>query len=95
MLIETKKITTEYTRPSKFNKSHTYTRTKTLVVMQCDNCHAIFEREQGKMSKQRINADHYHVCPNCDTKKFAQKRGAERRKIWNLSADSDIDITKI
>jgi hypothetical protein len=95
MLIETKKVTTEYTRASKCNKSHTYTRTKTLVVIQCDSCQTLFEREQGKMSKQRISSDYYHVCSTCDPKRFAQKRGAERRKIWNLSADSDIDITKI
>jgi hypothetical protein len=95
MLIETKKVTTEYTRASKCNKSHTYTRTKTLVVIQCDSCQTLFEREQGKMSKQRISSDYYHVCSTCDPKRFAQKRGAERRKIWNLSADSDINITKI
>jgi DNA-directed RNA polymerase subunit RPC12/RpoP len=95
MLIDTKKVTTEYTRPSKNNKSHTYTRTKTLLVLQCDDCQNTFEREQGKMCKQRTSPDYYHVCPNCDAKRFAQKRGAERRKIWNLSADSDIDISKI
>ena len=95
MLIQTKKVTTEYTRPSKFNKSHTYTRTKTIAVIQCDNCQSLFEREQGKMSKQRISTDYYHVCPNCNPKQFAQKRGVERRQIWNLSADSDLDISKI
>jgi hypothetical protein len=94
MLIETKKITTEYTRASKCNKSHTYTRTKTVVVIQCDNCQSLFEREQGKMSKKRISLDYYHVCVTCDPKRFAQKRGVERRKLWNLSADSDVDITK-
>jgi len=95
MLIEIKKVKTEYTRPSKFNKAHTYMRTKTVIVMQCDECQLVFEREQGKMSKHRVSTEHYHVCPNCDVKRFAQKRGAERRKIWNLSADSDVDITKI
>jgi hypothetical protein len=90
MLIETKKITTEYTRVSKSNKLHTYTRTKTLVVIQCDNCQSLFEREQGKMSRQRISSNYYHVCSTCDSKRFAQKRGVERRKIWSLSADSDI-----
>jgi hypothetical protein len=94
MLIEVKKVKTEYTRPSKCNKPHTYTRTKTLVVIQCDNCQSLFEREQGKMSKKRISLDYYHVCAACDSKRFAQKRGVERRKLWNLSADSDIDITK-
>ena len=94
MLIETKKVTTEYTRASKFDKVHTYTRTKIIVVIQCDNCQCLFEREKGKMSKQRVSIDYYHVCQNCGPKRFAQKRGAERRKLWNLSADSDVDITK-
>jgi hypothetical protein len=94
MLIETKKVTTEYTRASKCNKLHTYKRTKTMVIIQCDNCQSLFEREQGKMNKKRISLDYYHVCLECDSKRFAQKRGVERRKLWNLSADSDIDITK-
>ena len=95
MLIQTKKVTTTYTRLSKFDKTHTYTRTKTVLVLQCDNCSATFEREQGKMNRQRASRDYYHVCSNCNPKQFAQKRGVERRKIWNLSADSDIDISKI
>jgi uncharacterized protein with NRDE domain len=95
MLIQTKKVTTEYTRTSKFNKSHTYTRTKTIVVIQCDSCQSLFERDQGKMDRQRVSSDYYHVCSNCNPKKFAQRRGVERRQMWKLSADSDIDISKI
>lgn len=94
MLIETKKVTTEYTRSSKCKKPHAYTRTKTIIVIECDNCHSLFEREQGKMSKRRISLDCYHVCDACDPKRFAQKRGVERRKIWNLLADSDVSINK-
>ncbi len=95
MLIEIKKVTTSYTRTSKLKSTHTYTRIKTLVVLKCDHCEKIFEREQGKMNRNRISYDHYHVCPNCDNKKFAQKRGVERRQLWKLSADCDINITKI
>lgn len=95
MLIKIKKITTTHTRTSKFEKSHTYTRTKTIVVMQCDCCQSTFEREKSKMDSKRISPEYYHVCSNCNSKQFAQKRGVERRKIWNLSADSDIDITKL
>jgi len=95
MLIQTKKVTTEYTRSSKLNKSHTYTRTKTIAVFRCDNCQSLFEREQGKMDRQRVSADYYHVCSNCNPKQFAQRRGVERRQLWKLSADSDIDISKI
>jgi rubredoxin len=95
MLIRIEKVITEYTRLSNLKKLHTYTRVKTLVIIQCDSCHLTFEREQGKMSKQRVNNNHYHVCPTCNPKQFAQKKGAERRQFWKLSADSDIDISKI
>ncbi len=94
MLIRIEKVITEYTRLSNLKKSHTYTRVKTLVIIQCDSCHSLFEREQGKMSKKRVSLDYYHVCDACDPKRFAQSRGVERRKLWNLSADSDVDITK-
>lgn len=95
MLIEIKKIKSTYQRESKLHILHTYKRTKTVIVFRCDSCGNIFEREQGKMSRKRISHDYVHVCPNCDTKKFAQRRGVERRQVWKLSADSDIDITKI
>jgi hypothetical protein len=95
MLIQTKKISTEYNRPSKLKNSHAYTRTKTILVIQCDSCQSIFERDQGSMSKRRASNDYYHVCSNCNPKQFAQKRGVERRQIWKLSADSDINVSKI
>jgi ribosomal protein L24E len=95
MFIETKKVTTTYTRNSKCGKTHTYTRTQTIVVLECDECNSRFERAQGKMDSKRANGNYYHVCSNCHPKQFAQKRGVERRKLWNLSADSDINITKI
>ena len=89
MFIQTKKVVTTYTRSSKLKKSHVYSRTKTIVVIECDNCKSLFEREQGKMDKQRLNNQYFHVCANCNPKQFAQKRSAEKRQIWNLSADSD------
>lgn len=95
MLIQTKKVISQYTRPSKFDKAHVYTRTKTVLVLQCDNCLETFERDQGKMNRQRASKDYYHVCSNCNPKQFAQKRGVERRRIWSLSADSDVNIGKI
>lgn len=95
MFIKTKKVTSKYVRYSKCGKEHTYTRTKTVVIMQCDSCQNTFEREQGLMSRKRAGSDYYHVCPTCNQKQFAQKRGVERRQMWKLSADSDIDISKI
>lgn len=47
------------------------------------------------MDRRRLNNSYFHVCSNCDAKRFAQKKGVERRKIWGMSVDADIDITKI
>jgi hypothetical protein len=52
----------------------------------------LFEREQGKMDRQRISNHYFHVCTNCNPKQFAQSKGAEQRRIWSLSADSDKNI---
>jgi len=92
MIIETKKITLHYQRYSKLKKSHPYSRSKTVVVIQCDCCQSLFEREKGTMDHRRLNNDYFHVCSNCDPKRFAQQKGVERRKIWNLPVSSDIKI---
>ena len=95
MFVQTKNITTQYTRSSKLKKPHAYTRTKTVAVIRCDNCQSLFEREQGKMDRRRFSDVFFHVCPSCNPKQFAQRKGVERRQLWNLSVDSDKDITKI
>ena len=95
MIIGTKKIKTEYTRKSKTGKLHSYSRYKNIVVLKCDSCNIIFEREQGKMNPKRIRSEFLHVCTNCNQKQFAQKVGVSSRKFWNTLADSDIDITKL
>jgi uncharacterized protein with NRDE domain len=95
MIIETRSVTTEYTRASKLKKSHPYTRTKTIVVIECDSCRSLFERALGSMDKRRLDNGYYHVCPNCNQKKFAQNKSVEQRRFWNMPVDSDIDIAKI
>lgn len=95
MIIKTLKVKTEYTRKSKSGKLHTYNRNKTIVVLKCDSCNAIFEREQGVMDPKRISNEFLHVCKECNQKQFAQKAGVSSRKFWNTLADSDIDITKL
>jgi hypothetical protein len=94
MFIEIKSVMNTYSRPSKTGKLHTYYRAKTIGIFCCDNCDCVFERELGNMDKKRLSNRYFHVCPNCDAKKFAQKKGAEKRKFWSLSADSNIDISK-
>ena len=92
MFVETKKITVKYTRESSLKKAHTYSRTKTVAVLQCDSCKSLFEREQGKMDYRRISNQYYHVCPECNPKQFAQSKSVEQRQLWNLSVDSDHKI---
>jgi len=84
-----------YERPSKLGKIHKYYRNVTMVVFRCDNCDAEFERPRGSIDPKRLNNNFFHVCSNCDAKSFAQRKGIERRKIWDLPASSDLDISKL
>lgn len=95
MFVSIKKLITKHTRTSKLGHQHSYSRVRTYVVLICDVCQTRFERSKGSINPKRIKYDAQHVCSNCDQKRFAQSRGAQRRKIWNLSADSELDITKI
>lgn len=88
MLINTEYIVTEYTRTSKLGVSHNYTRKKTLLIFRCDSCGGVFKREKGSMDPKRLSNNFYHVCSNCDAKKFAQEKGIERRKIWDMPVSS-------
>ena len=95
MFLETRKSSTTYTRKSKNGVEHTYTRNKTIVLFRCDNCDGTFERELGRMDHRRLSNKYFHVCPNCNPKQFAQRMGVEKRHIWDLSADRNIDISRI
>lgn len=95
MFLETRRITNTYLRPSKNGNKHTYTRSSTIALFRCDSCDQNFERSIGHMDRRRLNNNYFHVCRNCDAKRFAQSKGVERRRIWNMSADIDLDISKI
>ena len=95
MFIGIKRETQVYARNSKLGGRHTYTRKKSIVLLKCDACEAEFERELARISKSRLNNDYYHVCSNCDTKRFAQEKGVERRRIWNMPIDTDIEIGRL
>ena len=92
MFIETIKINSTYSRTSKLGITHTYLRTKTIVVFVCDNCTNKFDRNLGKMDYRRISNNYFHVCSKCNQKQFAQKKGVERRQFWDTSVDSDVKI---
>lgn len=40
------------------------------------------------MDPKRLNNNFYHVCGNCDPKKFAQLKGVEARKVWDMPVSS-------
>ena len=86
---------TRHQRTSKTGKQHNYVRKKTFVLLRCDNCNIEFTRERGKMDPKRLSNNYFHVCNNCDAKKFAQKKGVERKNIWNMTASSDLPIGKL
>lgn len=93
MKIETEQK--EYQRTSKLGKVHRYYRTRTWAVFRCDNCGNIFQRLKENISPKRLNNNYFHCCPNCDAKRFAQKKGAERRTIWDMPVNSDLDISRL
>lgn len=95
MYLEIKKIRTQYTRNSKLGISHTYTRTKTIALFRCDGCETLFERSIGKMDRKRLDNQYFHVCSSCDQKRFAQSKGVEKRCIWDMSADTDLDVSRL
>ena len=86
---------TRHLRKSKNGKQHAYYRHKTVVLLRCDNCDRIFQRPRGNMDPTRISNNFFHVCGSCDSKSFAQRKGVERKQIWDLPASSDLDISKI
>jgi len=94
MFLKTEIELVEYTRTSKLGKQHTYKRKKTLAVFRCDNCDSIFKRELKKIQSKRLSNNYFHCCSNCDAKKFAQRKGVERKKIWDMPASLDWPVSK-
>jgi hypothetical protein len=95
MFIETKTITTEHQRPSKLGRMYKFLRKKTLAVFRCDNCGEVFSRDLKHVSRKRLSNNYFHCCQYCDSKRFAQKKGAERKIIWDKTVSSLDDISKL
>ena len=95
MFIRTETEVCNYTRVSKLGQNHAYSRTRTYAMFRCDNCGELFKRLKGSMDPKRLNNNYFHCCDNCDSKRFAQKKGAERRTIWDLPVSSDLDISRL
>jgi hypothetical protein len=88
MYIGTEFKQTQHIRTSKRGKHHTYMRKKTVIVFRCDCCQGVFKRDKGDMDPKRLNNNFYHVCGDCDAKKFAQSKGVEARKVWDMPVSS-------
>ena len=95
MYMGSETIKTVYTRSSKLGRTHEYVREQTVVLFRCDNCGEAFSRPKGSMSPKRLSNNYFHCCSHCNPKKFAQKKGAERRTIWDKTVNSDLDISRL
>jgi|TARA_B110000211_G_C13782060_1_gene422375 hypothetical protein len=95
MFIKEFKKRTRHTRKSKLGSKHVYTRERTYVSLRCDSCDEEFIRARGSMDPKRLNNNYFHVCSQCDVKSFAQRKGVERKHIWDMPASSDLDISKL
>ena len=94
MYIREYSIETRHVRKSKTGKEHSYKRNLTHCVFRCDACDAEFIRLRSSMDPKRLSNNYFHVCKSCDAKKFAQKKGVERKQVWNLPASSNLPIGK-
>jgi hypothetical protein len=84
----------EHTRVSKLGKEHNYQREKTVAIFRCDNCNAVFERDLKNVDYRRLSNHYFHCCSNCDAKRFAQRKGIERKSIWDMPASSTLPVGK-
>jgi hypothetical protein len=91
--IDTEKVV--YRRQSKLGQWHDYERKKSVIVLRCDSCGENFTRDKGNMDPNRLNNNFFHCCSACDPKRFAQKKGAERKIIWDKTVSSLDDISKL
>jgi hypothetical protein len=91
--IDVEKVT--YERVSKLGQKHEYSRKRLIVVLRCDNCGSVFTRLKGNMDPARLSNNYFHVCKDCDSKRFAQKKGIERKRIWDTPVSSLGDISKL
>lgn len=94
MYIDKESVEITYTRVSKHGHEHTYTRTKTLAILRCDQCDSIFRRELKRINRKRLSNNYFHVCENCDAKRFAQRKGVEQKKIWDMPASTELPVAK-
>jgi ribosomal protein L37AE/L43A len=84
----------QYTRRSKCGKEHTYVRNKTVAIFRCDNCDETFTRDLKHIDRKRLSNNYFHCCSKCDAKRFAQRKGVEQKKIWDMPASTTLPVGK-
>lgn len=94
MFLKTEIQENQYVRISKCGQKHPYKRKKTLAVFRCDNCDSVFSRDLKHIDRKRLSNNFFHCCSNCDSKRFAQRKGVEQKKIWDMPASLDWPISK-
>jgi protein-arginine kinase activator protein McsA len=94
MFLDLKRQKTVYTRRSKTGIEHEYYRFKSIATFRCDNCDQLFERDLKNIHSKRLSNNYFHVCSDCDAKKFGQKRAVEKKKIWDMPASLDLPVGK-
>ena len=92
MFLTTEIQETQYVRHSKLGEEHAYTRNKTLAVFRCDNCDEVFRRDLKHRDRKRLSNNYFHCCTTCDSKRFAQRKGVEKKKIWDMPASSTLPV---
>ena len=95
MFIQISVEKTSHVRTSKLGIKHSYYRRKTIVHFRCDCCGVEFTRPKGSVDPKRLSNNYFHVCSNCDAKRFAQQKGVERKRVWDLPASSTLPIGKM
>lgn len=94
MFLKTETEINNYERVSKNGTIHSYQRKKTLALFRCDNCDAEFKRDLKSIDRKRLSNNYFHCCSNCDCKRFAQRKGVEQKKIWDLPASTTLPVGK-
>lgn len=94
MFLKTETVITEYQRQSKLGKIYKFARKKIEATFRCDSCDVIFQRDLKHVDRKRLSNNYFHCCAECDAKRFAQRKGIERKQIWDMPASLDWPVGK-
>jgi hypothetical protein len=75
---------------AKANLAYTIPSKEEILCMFSVVTHAVLHSSdpEAKVDPVRATNDYKHVCPHCDSKKFAQSVGVKMRQIYKIDASS-------